>query len=304
MKFHAAGLCHSDHHITEGDALVRYRWSAGTRAPAWWSRSARTSAGSSPATGWSAPTSRPAASAGPARPGTRTCATRARTPGPACSPTVPSASTTATGPRRLLHARHLLPVRGRAGWACIKLPDDIPFEIGSLVGCGVPTVGVRRCTRPGCGPGTPWSSTALAAWAATRCRARGTPGRRTSWWSTRWSSSGTWRRSSGRRHVRRREGGPRLRCRHHPRSARRPRDLHARGAHRGDRPRGDAGDRQGRQGDDHRRRQGQEGGPRARRLPDRLPAQLRGALFGDCSRSTTYRGCSGCTAPATSSWTS
>ena len=24
-------------------------------------------------------------------------------------------------------------------WACIKLPDDIPFEIGSLVGCGVPT---------------------------------------------------------------------------------------------------------------------------------------------------------------------
>jgi S-(hydroxymethyl)glutathione dehydrogenase/alcohol dehydrogenase len=24
-------------------------------------------------------------------------------------------------------------------WACIPLPDDIPFEIGALVGCGVPT---------------------------------------------------------------------------------------------------------------------------------------------------------------------
>jgi S-(hydroxymethyl)glutathione dehydrogenase/alcohol dehydrogenase len=24
-------------------------------------------------------------------------------------------------------------------WACIPLPDDIPFEIGALIGCGVPT---------------------------------------------------------------------------------------------------------------------------------------------------------------------
>jgi NDMA-dependent alcohol dehydrogenase len=24
-------------------------------------------------------------------------------------------------------------------WACVKLPDDIPFELGALVGCGVPT---------------------------------------------------------------------------------------------------------------------------------------------------------------------
>src|SRR5262245_50765890 len=24
-------------------------------------------------------------------------------------------------------------------WACVKLPDDIAFEVGSLVGCGVPT---------------------------------------------------------------------------------------------------------------------------------------------------------------------
>ena len=32
----------------------------------------------------------------------------------------------------------------------------------------------------------------------------------------------------GATHVRRCEAGPRFRCRHHPRSARRPRDLHAR----------------------------------------------------------------------------
>ena len=53
------------------------------------------------ATGSSAPTSRPAASAGPARPGTRTCATRARTPAPVPA-TARSGSTSATrGPRRL-----------------------------------------------------------------------------------------------------------------------------------------------------------------------------------------------------------
>ena len=131
------------------------RWWAGTRAPAWWSRSARTSSGSSPATGWSAPTSRPAASAGPARPGTRTCATRARTPGPACSPTVRSASTKATRTSAASTLGTHLPVRGRAGWACIKLPDDIPFEIGSLVGCGGDGLGLGR-VRGGVRAGTPW----------------------------------------------------------------------------------------------------------------------------------------------------
>ena len=232
------------------------RWSAGTRAPAWSSRSARTCAGSSPATGWSAPTSRPAASAGPARPGTRTCATRARTPGPACSPTA-------------------LPLPRRAGedlggfctlgtfsqyavvseWACIKLPDDIPFEVGSPGRLrGAHRLGLGGVRGRGAGRGHRGDlrrrrgGQQRGAGRAVRRREerrRGRPGG---------VQAGHGQGLRGDARVRRREGGARLRGRDHPGPARRPRDLHAGGAHRGDSHRGGAGDRQGRQGDDHRGR--------------------------------------------------
>ena len=205
------------------------------------------------------------------------------------------------GPRRLLHAGTFSQYAVVLEWACIKLPDDIPFEIGSLVGCGVPRAGVRRCTRPACGPGTPWIYGA-GGWAATRCRARGTPGRRTSWWSTRWSSSGKGEGLRGDAHVRRCEGR---------RTTSLSTTTHGQLADHAICTPGvlteeiviAAAQVTGKGGKVTITAVGHgEGGPRARRLPDRLPASAAGALFGDCNRSTTC--CSGCTAPATSSWTS
>ena len=65
-----------------------------------------------------------------------------------------------TGPRRLLHARHLLPVRGRVGVGHRAAARGLP---GHPVGDPVPgglrradRLGVRRCTRPGSRRATPW----------------------------------------------------------------------------------------------------------------------------------------------------
>ena len=104
-----------------------------------------------------------------------------RTPAPACSPTARSASTTTTARTSAGCACSAPSPSTRSSRECSVHPDpdDIPFEVAALVGCGVPTgwgtavyaAGVRAGPDRG-------RSTAPAAWAATRCRAPGTPARK------------------------------------------------------------------------------------------------------------------------------
>ena len=83
--------------------------------------------------------------------------------------------------------------------SCVPIEQDIPFEVAALTGCGVPTgwgtavyaAGVRRRADGG-------DLRRGRRRAPTPSRARATPGRRTSSWSTRWSSSGRTRSRSAR----------------------------------------------------------------------------------------------------------
>jgi alcohol dehydrogenase (nicotinoprotein) len=140
VRFHASGLCHSDHHITQGDAPVRLPVVGGHEGAG------------------------VVESVGPhvrrVRPGDRIVCSYI----PACGACRPCS----TGHQNMcvkgLNAgtgmfpdgtfRFHLGDEDLGGfctlgtfsqyavvseWACLPLPDDIPFEIGALVGCGVPT---------------------------------------------------------------------------------------------------------------------------------------------------------------------
>ena len=141
VKFYAAGLCHSDHHITEGDALVRLPVVGGHEGAG------------------------VVESVGPhvmrVKPGDRVVCSYI----PACGKCRPCS----TGHQNMCDegknaGTGMFPdgtfrFHDEAGedlggfctlgtfsqyavvseWACIGLPDDISFEVGSLVGCGVPT---------------------------------------------------------------------------------------------------------------------------------------------------------------------
>ncbi|MEV5408201.1 NDMA-dependent alcohol dehydrogenase [Thermopolyspora sp. NPDC052614] len=140
VKFHASGLCHSDDHITKGDALVRFPMVGGHEG------------------------SGIVESVGPdvrrVKPGDRVVCSYI----PACGACRPCS----TGHQNMcvkgLNAGSGMFLDGTfrfhkdgedlggfcslgtfsqyavvSEWAVIPLPDDIPFEIGALVGCGVPT---------------------------------------------------------------------------------------------------------------------------------------------------------------------
>jgi len=140
VKFHAAGLCHSDDHVTKGDFPGRFPLVGGHEGAG------------------------VVESVGPdvrrVRPGDRVVVAYI----PACGACRPCS----TGHQNMcvkgLNAGTGMflddTFRFHAGgedfggfctvgsfsqysvvheWACIPLPDDIPFEIGALVGCGVPT---------------------------------------------------------------------------------------------------------------------------------------------------------------------
>jgi S-(hydroxymethyl)glutathione dehydrogenase/alcohol dehydrogenase len=140
VKFAAAGLCHSDDHITQGDAPVRLPIVGGHEGAG------------------------VVESVGPdvrrVRPGDRIVCSYI----PACGACRPCS----TGHQNMcvkgLNAGTGMFLDGTfrfhlgdedlggfctvgsfsqyavvSEWACIPLPDDIPFEIGALVGCGVPT---------------------------------------------------------------------------------------------------------------------------------------------------------------------
>ncbi len=140
VRFHAAGLCHSDDHIIQGDAPVRLPIVGGHEGAG------------------------VVESVGPdvrrVRPGDRIVCSYI----PACGACRPCS----TGHQNMcvkgLNAGTGMFLDGTfrfhlgdedlggfctlgtfsqyavvSEWACIPLPDDIPFEIGALVGCGVPT---------------------------------------------------------------------------------------------------------------------------------------------------------------------
>jgi S-(hydroxymethyl)glutathione dehydrogenase/alcohol dehydrogenase len=141
VKFYAAGLCHSDHHIIEGDALVRLPVVGGHEGAG------------------------VVESVGPhvrrVKPGDRVVCSYI----PACGKCRPCSSGHQNmcdegknaGTGMFPDGTFRFHDDGGADlggfctlgtfsqyavvseWACINLPDDISFEVGSLVGCGVPT---------------------------------------------------------------------------------------------------------------------------------------------------------------------
>jgi S-(hydroxymethyl)glutathione dehydrogenase/alcohol dehydrogenase len=140
MRFVASGLCHSDHHITKGDAPVRFPMVGGHEG-----------AGVVEAVGPDVRRvrvgDRVVCSYIPACGACRPCSTGHQN-------TCVKGLNASTGMFLDGTFRFHLGDEDLGGfcslgtfssyaviseWACVPLPDDIPFEIASLVGCGVPT---------------------------------------------------------------------------------------------------------------------------------------------------------------------
>jgi S-(hydroxymethyl)glutathione dehydrogenase/alcohol dehydrogenase len=140
VRFHAAGLCHSDDHITQGDAAVRFPIVGGHEGAgvveSVGPHVRRVSVGQ-----------RIVCSYIPACGACRPCSTGHQN---MCV----KGKNAGTGMFLDDTFRFHLDGEDLGGfctlgtfsqyavvseWACLPLPDDIPFEIGALVGCGVPT---------------------------------------------------------------------------------------------------------------------------------------------------------------------
>jgi NDMA-dependent alcohol dehydrogenase len=140
VRFHAAGLCHSDDHITHGDAPVRFPIVGGHEG-------AGVVESVGPDVRRVKPGDRIVCSYIPACGACRPCSTGHQN---MCVKGL-NASTGMflDGTFRFHRGEEDLGGFCTVGsfsqyavvseWACIALPDDIPFEIGALVGCGVPT---------------------------------------------------------------------------------------------------------------------------------------------------------------------
>jgi S-(hydroxymethyl)glutathione dehydrogenase/alcohol dehydrogenase len=140
VRFHAAGLCHSDDHITQGDAPVRFPIVGGHEG-------AGVVESVGPDVRRVKPGDRIVCSYIPACGACRPCSTGHQN---MCVKGL-NASTGMflDGTFRFHRGAEDLGGFCTVGsfsqyavvseWACIALPDDIPFEIGALVGCGVPT---------------------------------------------------------------------------------------------------------------------------------------------------------------------
>jgi NDMA-dependent alcohol dehydrogenase len=141
IRFHAAGLCHSDHHITEGDALVRLPVVGGHEG-------AGVVESVGPHVRRVKPGDRVVCSYIPACGKCRSCSTGHQN---MCDEGKNAGTGMFPDGTWRFHDDEGADLGGFCTlgtfsqyavvleWACIKLPDDIPFEIGSLVGCGVPT---------------------------------------------------------------------------------------------------------------------------------------------------------------------
>jgi NDMA-dependent alcohol dehydrogenase len=141
VKFYAAGLCHSDHHITEGDALVRLPVVGGHEG-------AGVVESVGPHVRRVKPGDRVVCSYIPACGKCRSCSTGHQN---MCDEGKNAGTGMFPDGTFRFHDDNGADLGGFctlgtfsqyavvSEWACINLPDDISFEIGSLVGCGVPT---------------------------------------------------------------------------------------------------------------------------------------------------------------------
>jgi S-(hydroxymethyl)glutathione dehydrogenase/alcohol dehydrogenase len=140
VRFAAAGLCHSDDHITQGDAPVRFPIVGGHEG-------AGVVEAIGPDVRRVAVGDRIVCSYIPACGACRPCSTGHQN---MCVKGLNAATGMFLDGTFRFHmgeedlggfctvgsfAQHAVV----SEWACIPLPDDIPFEIGALVGCGVPT---------------------------------------------------------------------------------------------------------------------------------------------------------------------
>jgi alcohol dehydrogenase (nicotinoprotein) len=141
VRFHAAGLCHSDHHITEGDALVRLPVVGGHEG-------AGVVESVGPHVSRVKPGDRVVCAYIPACGKCRSCSTGHQN---MCDEGKNAGTGMFPDGTWRFHDDEGTDIGGFCTlgtfsqyavvleWACIKLPDDISFEVGSLVGCGVPT---------------------------------------------------------------------------------------------------------------------------------------------------------------------
>jgi len=140
VRFHAAGLCHSDDHITQGDAPVRFPIVGGHEG-------AGVVESVGPDVRRVKPGDRIVCSYIPACGACRPCSTGHQN---MCVKGLNAGTGMfLDGTFRFHRGEEDLGGFCTVGsfsqyavvseWACIPLPDDIPFEIGALVGCGVPT---------------------------------------------------------------------------------------------------------------------------------------------------------------------
>jgi alcohol dehydrogenase (nicotinoprotein) len=141
VKFHAAGLCHSDHHITQGDAPIRLPVVGGHEG-------AGVVESVGPHVARVKPGDRVVCSYIPACGKCRSCSTGHQN---MCDEGKNAGTGMFADGTFRFHDDRGEDLGGFctlgtfsqyavvSEWACIKLPKDISFEIGSLVGCGVPT---------------------------------------------------------------------------------------------------------------------------------------------------------------------
>jgi len=140
VKFHAAGLCHSDHHITQGDALVRLPVVGGHEG-------AGVVESVGPHVSRVRPGDRVLCFYIPACGKCRSCSTGHQN---MCDEGKNAGTGMFSDGTWRFHTEDE-DVGGFCAlgtfsqyavvseWACMRLADDIPYEIASLVGCGVPT---------------------------------------------------------------------------------------------------------------------------------------------------------------------
>jgi alcohol dehydrogenase (nicotinoprotein) len=196
IRFHAAGLCHSDDHIQKGDARMRFPVVGGHEG-----------AGVVEAVGEGvtrvAVGDHVVCSFIPACGSCRYCSTGRQN---LCD----AGKNASTGEfpdgtfRFHLRDEDLggLCVLGTfsqravvSEFSCIQIPDGIPFEVAALVGCGVPTGWGSAVHAAGVRAGQ--TVVVYGAGGVGSNAVQGMRARRTwSWW-TRWSSIGTRRRCSG-----------------------------------------------------------------------------------------------------------
>ncbi|WP_020418017.1 NDMA-dependent alcohol dehydrogenase [Amycolatopsis sp. ATCC 39116] len=140
VKFHAAGLCHSDDHITKGDAPVRLPIVGGHEG-------AGVVESVGPHVTRVKPGDRIVCSYIPACGKCRPCSTGHQN---MCDEGKNASTGMFADGTFRFHADGedfggfctlgtFSQYAVVSEWACLRLPEDIPFEIGALVGCGVPT---------------------------------------------------------------------------------------------------------------------------------------------------------------------